>query len=320
MLSVSSLADYLSSCHKKIGPDIYGKLKNFEVNVDVEKKIPSTYAPLPSCLTSLFGEDYYYNNEKYRNTSTVFSFLSSLFFSRDTTFSLFPTVDKEDICKAFIRRIDDDMYSKDLYAKFSYTKNKKFTKKDIGASLKDAYQFKSNGKFHLFEQYVSDYLGINLYVFHIENTIVNYEKSYFYLATEFGQKINRHLPNVIMLYINNQFRPIVHKNDEAYTILLASQPRKGLLFESQHDIIQSIWNYFTLVDTNYYGPIEPKTDEILEVEKEPKYVLKNLGKLKMTELSELCELENISLTKESDKTKKQIKKSKTELIDELLQV
>jgi hypothetical protein len=239
-----------------------------------------------------------------------------LFFSNNHSFSLLPQSEKESLCKQFILKIDNDIFVNDLYTKFEYTKNKKFSKKDIQTILKDAFQFKSNNKFHLLEQYISDYLGINLYVFYIEGSIINYEKSYFNLTKQFGNSINKNIPNIFLIYQNDVFRPILNKFHENSIFIYDGEIK---------DIIDSVWNYFTLVDSNIYGP---KKEIILENKKEDdevfhlegKYNLKELSKLKMSELTDLCDTEKISITKESLKTKNNIKKIKSELIEDLLKL
>jgi hypothetical protein len=255
--------------------------------------------------------------------------------------------EKEKIIKELIKKIDFDLFDKNLYAKFNYIKNRKFNKVNIQSVLKDSFQFKNNDNFNLLKEYISDYFGINLYIFNIENTIIYYDKCEKYLSKIYGENFNIYLPTICLIYENEIYKPIMIKNNSIKSSIL--------LHSNDEELINSIWNYFK-IDKEYNeiklnndkikeslldnkNNLEIKEDEIKEDElkkenseeyskEDNKIIIKNknifdlniLSTMKIDTLKELCNKNSINTQKKSEKTNKMINKLKSELIDDLLKL
>ena len=213
--------------------------------ISLEKLNPSKLdkynLSLPPSFDILFNKstkNFYYDNKIYKNKSNIFTFIHSLLLIENDLFNLNNENEKEKIIKELIKKIDFDIFDKDLYNKFDYVKNRKFNKADIQAVLKDSYQFRYNNKFNLLKEYIADYFGINIYIFNIENSIIHYEKSEKYLPKRFGNNYNKYLPSICLIYENELYKPIIIKNNNIKSSIL--------LYSSDNEIIDSIWKYFKI--------------------------------------------------------------------------
>lgn len=170
-------------------------------------------------------------------------------------------------------------------------------------------QFKICDKFNLFKNYLSDYLGINLYIFHKINGLIDFDKSELYL-TKYYNHINKYVPHFLILYENEIYKPI-----------LTSGFSSILKYSEHQEIIDNIWKYFK-VEENVILENVNVSDENKEVieNKNKKYNIDKLKNLKVDEIKKMCEENNIELLKKSDKTNKMINKLKIELITELLNI
>ena len=328
MLSVNYLSNFLSDKQVVINREFYNKINEFErieiINLDnnneknidknIEKNIKeSNQLNLPESFNVLFNKsilNFYYDSKKYKNRSSIFSFFNSLFLIGDEYFNLNDENEKTNIIKDFIKKIDDELFQNELYHKFDYHKNLNFNKADIQEVIKNAYQFKSSNNFSLLKQYISDYLGINIYIFNVNNQLVDFDKSEHYL-TKYYNNINKYLPNFMFFYDNNIYRPILLKSDTSSIIK----------YSLNKDIIDNIWNYFKINDNIILN--EPNIKiviEHIENNKNSKYNIEVLKKLKIEELKNLCNENSIDLQKKSDKTLKMINKLKIELIADLLKI
>jgi hypothetical protein len=277
---------------------------------------------LPKSFDSLFNKsiiNFYYDSKIYKNKSPVFTLLNSFFLIGNEFFNLNDENEKTLIMKDFLKKLDDDLFQKDLYLKFDYSKNRNFNKAEFQEVIKNALQFKTCDKFNLFKTYLSDYLGINLYIFHKINGLIDFDKSEFYL-TKYYNNINKYVPHFIILYDNEIYKPI-----------LTSGYSSILKYSEHQEIIDNIWKYFKINDniiqndkqsdinndiTTTSDIIEENNDE----EKSKKYNIDKIKNLKVDEIKKLCEDNNIELLKKSDKTGKMINKLKIELITELLKI
>ena len=60
--------------------------------------------------------------------------------------------------------MDEDLFKEDLYNKFDYVKNRNINKTNIQEVLKSALFFNFSEKFDILKEYLSDYLGINIFI------------------------------------------------------------------------------------------------------------------------------------------------------------
>jgi hypothetical protein len=157
-------------------------------------------------------KDFCYDNKIYKNKSYIFTLLNSIFTASNEAFLLYDLNQKENIIKYFIRMIDNDLFMKDLYQKFDYVKDRSFNKADIQEVIKMAFQFKHNDKFNILKKYISDYLGINLYIISVENDLINYSKTEYYLPKHYGNEVNKFLPSIIIILENEIHKSIINKS------------------------------------------------------------------------------------------------------------
>lgn len=303
MLSVNYISNFLSEKQTAIDCNFYNKIKDFEINKEFKKiNFENKYeCNLPVSFDILFNKsvkNFYYDNKIYKNKSPIFSFLNSIFLIGDKKFHLNDMNEKEKIIKEFLKNMDNDLFQKDLYAKFNYTKNRKFNKGDIQMVLKNGYLFKHCDKFHLLKEYIADYLGINIYILKVFNGIIDFNHNESYLTQYYGKKNNKYVPHFILLFENEIYKPII-QHDNHISILT---------YEKYDDIIDNIWNYFKIPDVN------------ISDDQNRKYTNEYLNLLKVDDIKKLCEQEGIELKKISDKTNKMINKVKLDLINDLLKI
>ena len=313
MLSVNYIANYLTKEQKEVSNDKY-ILKKFEVNNENENIVKNKiklhndekknfYINLYDCFEPFFEKELFglnSNNEtitstkKSINKNYIFTFFSSIFGIGDENYYLFSEDEKVLAIKNLIHLLDKDILSKNYYKEFSYDKNKFFSKEKILTVSKAAFHLKVNENFYILIKYVVDYLGINLVLFELKNKeIINHFKI---ISTKYTSSYNKYLPHYFIIREEDEFKPIMIKNK---------------LYK----------NYVTMED-NY------KIIEQLDTIKISKMCIINntsnneelakIKKMKIDELREYCISKNINLLKKSEKTNKEIKKTKDELLNELL--
>ena len=340
MISINYIYNFLDDKQIKIDGLYYSKINNFErnndyvENKDIKKyKIDKFQLNLPTSFDILFNKsinDFYYDNKLYKNKSLVFTFFNSLLTIGHEYFSIYNENEKENVIKNLIKNMDDELFEKDLYYKFNYTKNKNFNKSNIQEVLKNAYQFKYSDKFNLLKEYVVDYLGINIYIFNVVNGNIDFNKSEYYLTKYFENNINKYLTNFIIINENEIYKPIIVRELENSSLITYSVNK---------ELIDNIWKYLKLNDIYLQNNIineenkKIKDDSTLENEvniiNSPENIISNIEKiykidnlkiLKIEEIKTLCNKHNIDVLKKSDKTSNMIKKLKTELISDLLNI
>lgn len=335
MLSVNFITKFLSEDQENIDQIFYKKLKNYEKNKNIveekenkEEENKNTesfsiqtvkkYSNLSDSFEIIFNKslkDFYYNNKISKNKSPIFTFIYSIMMVENETFSLYDEVEKEKTIKELIKKMDNELFEQNLYYKFNYTKNRRFNKSDIQMVLKNGYYFKHCEKINLLKEYLSDYLGINIYIFEKKNDIFDMENSELYLSKRYNENLEKSLPNFFLIKENEIYKPILFTNNNNESII------KYSLYK---DIIDNIWKIFNIVDNN-------KKDEI-NIEKEDtkkeneiknikiKYEYNDIKNFKVDELKKLCIENNIELQKPSEKTGKLINKLKCDLINDLLKI
>ena len=340
MLSVNYIYNFLNNKQCIISDVDYRKIVDFESskktinNDNVSNLIQNNkyHLNLHESFDILLNKtitDFYYDNKFYKNKSSIFTFFNSIFNIGNEFFDFYKELEKEELIKEFIKKIDSDLFEKNLYNKFNYVKNRKFNKTNIQEALKESFQFKSNSNFHLLKEYISDYLGANIYIFHVENKIIDFLKCEKYTPTYYGNDVNKLLPNFLLIYENNMYKAILsHKKKELYD--------SSILCNTLHkDIIDKIWIYFKIENKSVRDDIvnteESESSESTETiennnpfelkkDTDKKYKLYFLRDLKLDNIKKLCIENNISLSKKSDKTLKMINKLKVDLIEDLLKI
>jgi hypothetical protein len=324
MLSINYIVNYLDNNQEKIDNLFYNKINNFELNDNfkINKNKDKFTEELPKSFDIIFNkniENFYYDNKTYKNKSFIFSLLNSILVIGNKYFNLNSENEKESVIKDFLKKLDNDIFQKDLYNKYQYNKNKKFNKRDIQNVLKNSLQFKYCDKFHLLKEYISDYLGINIYIFNVKNNIIDFIESEFYLTSYYSNNINKYIPHFVILFENEVYKPLLTNDNVLYSILK---------YDINNEVIDNIWNYFKLNDlySENLKKNELKEEEIKEnieneiIEKNKKYTLLFFKNMKIDEIKKLCIEEGTELLKKSDKTSKMINKLKNELIDDLLKI
>jgi hypothetical protein len=351
MLSINYLSNFLDEKQTNIDNYYYNKINVFERNknvnltdIDIVKENNSSNRfnlDLQKSFELLFNKNisnFYYDNKKYKNKSIIFSFINSILNIIDESFNLYDLNDKENIIKDFITKIDNDLFQKDLYNKFNYTKNKKFNKSDIQQVLKNALHFKYCDKFHLLKEYISDYLGINIYIIKINNDVIDYLNCEFYLTKYYNNNFNKYVPNLIIINDNEIYKPILKYNKETLS------NTSCIMYSENKCIIDNLWNYLNinevynniiiklkeesnkglcLNEENNKDSIEENNKDSNEGNneiKKSKYNIDFLNNLKIDAIKKLCTDNNILLQKKSEKTNKMINKLKNDLIIDLLKI
>lgn len=347
MLSINYLSNFLEDKQINIDNCYYNKINKFERNKNIdltnlaENNLKNKFnLDLPQSFNILFNNniiDFYYDNKKYKNKSLIFTFIGSILSIIDETFNLYDLNEKENIIKDFITLIDNDLFQKDLYTKFNYTKNRRFNKSDIQLVLKNALQFKYCDKFHLLKEYISDYLGVNIYIINLNNDVIDFLNCKYYLTKNYNNNYNKYIPNFIVINDNEIYKPLLKYNKE----ILSNT--SSLMYSDNKDIIDNLWKYLN-IDEIYISNIKLKEEESNEKQEETnekqkenkkneynkqiedseikksKYSSELLNNLKIDSLKKLCTDNNILLQKNSEKTNKMINKLKNELINDLLKI
>lgn len=320
MLSINYISNFLSNRQDKISKIYYDRIKEYELNKEVTTLIPMQNIIIKTdqyklnlyeSFNMLFNkstDNFYYDNKIYHNKSKIFSLLNSFLLVGNEYFNLNNEKEKTLLIKEFIIKMDSELFQKDLYNKFEYDRNKNFNKSNIQEALKNAIQLKDSDNLHLLKTYLSDYLGVNIYIFHVNNKVLDIENSEYYLSKYYNS--SKYLPHFMILYENETYNPILMK-DSSYSILKYSNDK---------DIIDIIFKYFKIDEIDKINQKETEKDYEKNKYTESKFNLSNLKKMKIDEIKNLCNENNISLLKKSEKTLKMINKLKDELIIELLKI
>lgn len=324
MLSINYISTFLYDKQQKIDISNYNKINIFERNQELFEKdkilfdekqesLDKYHSNLYNSFDILYDKyikDFYFDNKIYRNKSCVFTLFNSLLCILDEYFNLNAEKEKESIIKDFITKIDNDLFQENLYNKYEYNKNRKFNKANIQLVLKEAFQFKSDDNFNLLKEYLSDYLGVNIFIFNLEDKLIDFINSEKYLPIQFGKNINKYVPALLITCENGIYKPIMSHNKDL------NGKTSLLTYSNNREIVDNIWNYLKLNDV-YLENINLNNEKLVLKEGMNVTFIKNL---KIDELKKMCTENNIELTKKSDKTSRSINKLKTELVKDLIAV
>lgn len=252
---------------------------------------------LPDFVVSIDTDfsDYYYVDNNNKN-----SFIYSILYLLDNNF--ISELEKNMYINNFRKKLCYDLEGKNLYREFNYVKLRKF-KKD--AMQKNLLDFKNEIDEYI-QQYISDYFGINIYIFSDKNIshILSHNDS---------DESNPYKPTILLIYKNGYFMPIMNKQFGG--ILIYSQVNlvdklfKKYVKNSKLNIQQS-----TISDTIVTKRISIKKSTTLK--SNTNILLKPVKKMLLGELQNMAEEYDIDTMKDGAKGKK-IVKTKNELYEEL---
>ena len=322
-----------------------------------ETNIIKKYEPIYDALNYFFDTDsnIFSIYKKLENNNELYTFMNSIFSIGDEIFILNNFQNKKNIMKSLIKKMDDELLKDDLYFLYNYDKNRKFNKEKIMTVLKELYKFSVDREtIHLFKQYLSDYLGINIFVIGLINNNIDYDNKEFYLTHKYGLSYNKYAQTFILITENNLYYPLIKNTNNNFNGLNYEEIEKYLDkflkfydIKLEEDVVNKMEEINVNININNtqldIENINNDDNDKINNNKIDKDKIKNdkinndkihnnkninininieneLKKLKLEELRIKATEKKISIQKISDKTSKMINKTKGELIEELLKI
>ena len=304
-----------------------------------ETNIIKKYEPIYDALNYFFDTDsnIFSIYKKLENNNELYTFMNSIFSIGDEIFILNNFQNKKNIMKSLIKKMDDELLKDDLYFLYNYDKNRKFNKEKLMTVLKELYKFSVEREtIHLFKQYLSDYLGINIFVIGLINNNIDYDNKEFYLTHKYGLSYNKYAQTFILITENNLYYPLIKNTNNNFNGLNYEEIEKYLDkflkfydIKLEEDVVNKMEeinininiNNSQLDIENINNNGENNNDNKINNNKKMNINIENeLKKLKLEELRIKATEKKISIQKISDKTSKMINKTKGELIEELLKI
>jgi hypothetical protein len=196
--------------------------------------------PLYSCFKSILS----YSNFMFsdvRCSSKIGSLFHSIFRICMTDYVYLEKAKKEALIKSFIQKMEKDFIERKMYLK-----NRKLQKTKVLEILRDAYTLQKNDiNIHMLKQCICEYMGINIFVFHVQtekrenNTMEHFLDIYnseYYLARSIDKEKKPlcFLPTLFIFKENEMYKPILKKGEE-FSILT---------YSTHQDSIDLCWKYF----------------------------------------------------------------------------
>jgi len=249
MLSVNYISTFLSNKQEAIEKKYYNSINHFELNENFnkqkydkienntdnnennEKNIIKKYEPIYDALNYFFDTDsnIFSIYKKLENNNELYTFMNSIFSIGDEIFILNNFQNKKNIMKSLIKKMDDELLKDDLYFLYNYDKNRKFNKEKLMTVLKELYKFSVDREtIHLFKQYLSDYLGINIFVIGLINNNIDYDNKEFYLTHKYGLSYNKYAQTFILITENNLYYPLIKNTNNNFNGLNYEEIEKYL--------------------------------------------------------------------------------------------
>lgn len=342
MLSVNYIATFLDKEQKKINDNSYCELKKFEYKDEydefIQKKInekiknntefdtsddisddtsddktvdlkdnnenntiTGSYNNLEDCFDKYFEKHLFgINKDIDKNRNNVFTFFSSIFGIGDENYYLLDQSEKIECIKMLIKKMDDELFVENYYNEFKYDKNKFFNKEKIMKSLKDSFRMRIDENFDLVKKYISDYLGINIVIFELQdNKIID---KYIISSNKYTDEHNIYLPYYFIIKENDVYIPIMINENKSINYI---GPSDSINIDSSDSVKSNKKYKITDMLVNFNS---------FTINHNIKNVVNDLKKMKIIELREYCIENNINIYKTSEKTGKEIKKTKDDLI------
>lgn len=202
-------------------------------------------------------------------------------------------------------KIASQLVEKDLYKKFGYDLNSKVSKRRLQQQLMDFKKNSDLSVYLLLGQFLSDYFQIDIVIFREESKSIKY-----FIASQFNNEVGD-IPFVCIYQSKDNYyiamktgdKSIFKWNDGSFNIQTPSRINVEIIREEKRK--QKEIEEIDDIDVNDSVSV----NKLLE---------KDLRKLKLDDLKKLLIDRNISLIKQSEKTKKDIKKTKQDMIDNLV--
>lgn len=260
------------------------------------------------------GNDYKILTKRTRNRNAVFTFMDSLVSIMNESFWMKNEDDKTHLLRELLKKMHSEVYIDGNYQKFYYHKTRKMKKDQLLLTLSQSIQFRIHDMdtFYMLQQYAVDYFGVNLFIFFVTGTDeIDMEKSKIFTTRQFENRMNPLVPTLCMIWKDEVYYPIVHETDEEKTIFQYSRDK---------DFMEEIWKRMKIHEMKEF--FMEKKEEVEESKKSENPVLVftmgEIQKMKLEELQNTCTGMGIPLEKISEKTGKSIKKTKTELIEQIV--
>jgi hypothetical protein len=259
------------------------------------------------------GNDYKILTKRTRNRNAVFTFMDSLVSIMNESFWMKNEDDKTHLLRELLKKMHAEVYIDGNYQKFYYHKTRKMKKDQLLLTLSQSIQFRIHDMdtFYMLQQYAVDYFGVNLFIFFVTGTDeIDIERSKIFATRQFENHLNPLVPTLCMIWKDEVYYPIVHETDEEKTIFQYSRDK---------DFMEEIWKRMKIHEMKEF--FMEKKEEVEESKSENPVLAFTMGeiqKMKLEELQNTCTGMGIPLEKISEKTGKSIKRTKTELIEQIV--
>jgi hypothetical protein len=278
----------------------------------LEKREIKQYMDMPDGWMGV--NDYKILTKRTRNRNAVFTFMDSIVSIMNESFWMKNEDDKTHLLRELLKKMHAEVYIEGNYQKFNYHKTRKMKKDQLLLTLSQSIQFRIHDMdtFYMLQQYVVDYFGVNLFIFFVSGTDeIDMERSKLFATRQFENQMNPLVPTLCMIWKDEVYYPIVHETDEEKTIFRYSRDK---------DLMEEIWKRMNIHEMKEF--FIKKREEVVEETKSENLVVAftmgEIQKMKLEELQNICKEMGISLEKISEKTGKSIKRTKTELIEQIV--
>jgi hypothetical protein len=227
----------------------------------------------------------YYIKSSDKNRTHIFTLFNSIFSIMNSSFYLLKENSKMSEIKELIKVFQNKLFEEELYKKYYY-KSRRFRKTKFIELFNSALNFKTDNEyFYMIKQFISDYIGVNIY-------ILNDIESEYYITKKYTDNVGW----IFCYYLEDIYYPVFFDDNENDLNIINMEYIKENII-NKHGI-----NYKTIYN-NDDDQIDTKIYENMKLDK----------------LQELAAQYKIDARKKSSKTDKFINKTKNEIIEELLE-
>jgi len=280
------------------------------------------YEPLCTMFDTIFrnkANEYKMLVKNMKNSSSVFTFMNAVITGMNEIFFMKKEDEKMSFVKDLLKKMHTEVYLEGNYQKFYYHKQRAFKKETMQYTLNKALSLRVEPEnFFIIQQYVCDYMGLNLFIFYVtREDYIDFEKSKYFLTKQFGGRMNPYVPTLCMVLKNEVYQPIVHETDANETILRYSKHK---------DELEMIWRYMNIYQDMIDIDRENKMEVVQETQGECEegnverkvYTKQELKSMKLEDLQNVAKENGIEIEKNSEKTGRKVKKLKNELMEDII--
>jgi hypothetical protein len=320
MFSMNKLVSDLEQNQEKVSNDILDNITIYKENEEksiYEDYIINSETTMKKLSSSIYSKychinDFYYKHIMWKQNTFMYSLLVLL----DNNFDFMLNKRKAELIDAIRKKMCYDLVEKNYYSKFGYTRKKKFKREKLQKYLMDLKINTDSEKYLSVKKYIVDYFNINVF-------IISEEKVESIYTERDNNGLFKYRPTILLYTADNIYYPIIKNiicNEKLY-----------LDYDINKDIIDELLTYvetpvtyyehttmqeeFCMNDTEDNKDLSEDINLNINIECKKKDI--NYGKMKITEIQELCKESEIDIYKTSEKTGKKIKKTKLELINEI---